>query len=166
LHLLPAGFHRMRHFGFLSNSHRRDRIALCRTLLGQPSPPGGQIPLQRNTTREVLRMPRLPAPHAQDRYSACRSASAIIFPVRHIMMPNTRCFQNCNGRTERSPSARYHASRPCRMGGHRCQGNRNSGQNARRIRHGPQSAGPKLITAIAEVAMPGVIAMPSDLLLP
>jgi Putative transposase/Transposase zinc-binding domain len=42
LHLLPAGFHRMRHFGFLANSHRRDRIALCRMLLGQPSPPGGQ----------------------------------------------------------------------------------------------------------------------------
>lgn len=42
LHVLPAGFHRMRHFGFLANSHRRDRIALCRMLLGQPTPPGGQ----------------------------------------------------------------------------------------------------------------------------
>jgi hypothetical protein len=41
LHVLPAGFHRMRHFGFLANSHRRDRIALCRMLLGQPTPPGG-----------------------------------------------------------------------------------------------------------------------------
>lgn len=40
LHVLPAGFHRMRHFGFLANSHRRDRIALCRMLLGQPTPQG------------------------------------------------------------------------------------------------------------------------------
>ena len=37
LHVLPTGFHRMRHFGFLANSHRRDRISLCRLLLGQPS---------------------------------------------------------------------------------------------------------------------------------
>ncbi|QXZ99599.1 IS91 family transposase (plasmid) [Rhizobium sp. B230/85] len=40
LHVLPDGFHRMRHFGFLANCHRRDRIALCRSLLGQPSPTG------------------------------------------------------------------------------------------------------------------------------
>ncbi|CDM58747.1 IS91 family transposase [Rhizobium sp. T136] len=37
LHVLPDGFHRMRHFGFLANSHRRQRIALCRDLLGQRS---------------------------------------------------------------------------------------------------------------------------------
>jgi hypothetical protein len=36
LHVLPDGFHRMRHFGFLANSHRRNRIGLCRKLLGQP----------------------------------------------------------------------------------------------------------------------------------
>ena len=42
LHVLPDGFHRMRHFGFLANSHRRDRIGLCRRLLNQPSPAGGQ----------------------------------------------------------------------------------------------------------------------------
>lgn len=42
LHLLPDGFHRMRHFGFLANGHRRARIDLCRRLLGQKAPPGGQ----------------------------------------------------------------------------------------------------------------------------
>ncbi|WP_087006119.1 IS91 family transposase [Rhizobium sullae] len=42
LHVLPDGFHRMRHFGFLANRHRRDRVGLCRSLLGQPSPTGGQ----------------------------------------------------------------------------------------------------------------------------
>lgn len=36
LHVLPDGFHRMRHFGFLANSHRRARIDLCRRLLAQP----------------------------------------------------------------------------------------------------------------------------------
>jgi hypothetical protein len=42
LHVLPDGFHRMRHFGFLANSHRRQRIDLCRDLLGQRSTPTQQ----------------------------------------------------------------------------------------------------------------------------
>jgi hypothetical protein len=39
LHVLPDGFHRMRHFGFLANSHRRQRIDLCREILGQVQQP-------------------------------------------------------------------------------------------------------------------------------
>ncbi len=30
LHVSPMSFHRMRHFRFLADSHRRDRIGLCR----------------------------------------------------------------------------------------------------------------------------------------
>jgi hypothetical protein len=33
LHALPDGFHRIRHYGFLSNRRRADKLALCRTLL-------------------------------------------------------------------------------------------------------------------------------------
>jgi hypothetical protein len=33
LHALPAGFHRIRHYGFLANGRRTDKLALCRTLL-------------------------------------------------------------------------------------------------------------------------------------
>ncbi|MGV6848889.1 MAG: IS91 family transposase [Marinibacterium sp.] len=33
LHVLPSGFHRIRHFGFLANRHRAARIALCRQLI-------------------------------------------------------------------------------------------------------------------------------------
>ena len=36
LHVLPSGFHRIRHFGFLANGHRAARLALCRRLLAQP----------------------------------------------------------------------------------------------------------------------------------
>ncbi len=36
LHVLPTGFHRIRHFGFLANSHRAARLALCRRLLALP----------------------------------------------------------------------------------------------------------------------------------
>jgi hypothetical protein len=37
LHVLPSGFHRIRHFGFLANGRRVKRIALCRSLLTLPA---------------------------------------------------------------------------------------------------------------------------------
>lgn len=36
LHTLPDGFQRIRHFGFLANRHRKQRLALCRRLLSTP----------------------------------------------------------------------------------------------------------------------------------
>ena len=33
LHTLPHGFHRIRHYGFLGNRHRAEKLALCRRLL-------------------------------------------------------------------------------------------------------------------------------------
>jgi Putative transposase len=38
LHALPDGFHRIRHFGFLANGHRAERLALCRALLTHEVP--------------------------------------------------------------------------------------------------------------------------------
>jgi len=38
LHVLPTGFHRIRHYGLLANGCHKASIALARTLLGQPSP--------------------------------------------------------------------------------------------------------------------------------
>jgi putative transposase/transposase-like zinc-binding protein len=39
-HVLPAGFVRIRHYGFLANRSRREKVALCRELLGVTAPPG------------------------------------------------------------------------------------------------------------------------------
>ena len=36
LHILPDGFHRIRHYGFLANGHRAAKLALCRALLAAP----------------------------------------------------------------------------------------------------------------------------------
>jgi hypothetical protein len=36
LHTLPDGFHRIRHYGFLANGHRVQKLALCRELLDVP----------------------------------------------------------------------------------------------------------------------------------
>jgi len=38
LHVLPTGFHRIRHYGLLANGCHKASIALARTLLGQPNP--------------------------------------------------------------------------------------------------------------------------------
>ena len=39
LHVLPDGFHRIRHYGLFANGHRVDKIALCRKLLRVPTAP-------------------------------------------------------------------------------------------------------------------------------
>ncbi|MDP3168707.1 MAG: IS91 family transposase, partial [Polaromonas sp.] len=43
LHVLPGGFHRIRHYGLLANSNRRDNLALARQLL-QVTPSSPQAP--------------------------------------------------------------------------------------------------------------------------
>lgn len=64
LHVVPSGFVRIRHFGLLANSVRRDRIALCRELLGVrevdlPDAPGEtwEAILLRLTGKDVTRCP-------------------------------------------------------------------------------------------------------------
>jgi Putative transposase/Transposase zinc-binding domain len=42
LHVLPAGFHRIRHYGLLANASRKPSLALARELLHQPSPSSAQ----------------------------------------------------------------------------------------------------------------------------
>jgi hypothetical protein len=36
LHVLPDGFHRIRHYGYLANTHRAAKLARCRQLLAVP----------------------------------------------------------------------------------------------------------------------------------
>jgi len=38
LHVLPSGFHRIRHYGLLANANRKHQIATARELLHQPAP--------------------------------------------------------------------------------------------------------------------------------
>ena len=44
LHVLPGGFHRIRHYGLLANGHRRDNLALARELLQAKQPPSVEAP--------------------------------------------------------------------------------------------------------------------------
>jgi putative transposase/transposase-like zinc-binding protein len=47
LHVLPAGFHRIRHYGFLGNRCRVAKLAQCRRLCVQASPPSMPVPPKR-----------------------------------------------------------------------------------------------------------------------
>ncbi len=42
LHILPKGFMRIRHYGFLANRHRKEKVELCRRLLAAESEDGKQ----------------------------------------------------------------------------------------------------------------------------
>jgi hypothetical protein len=44
LHVLPHGFMRLRHYGFLANRHKARTLRQCRTLLGQPAEPPPRSP--------------------------------------------------------------------------------------------------------------------------
>ncbi len=50
LHVLPRGFHRIRHYGLLAHAHRRHNIATARALLQAPAPPAPLEPDNRNTS--------------------------------------------------------------------------------------------------------------------
>jgi hypothetical protein len=47
LHVLPAGFHRIRHYGFLGNRCRVAKLAQCRRLCVQARPTSMPVPLKR-----------------------------------------------------------------------------------------------------------------------
>ncbi|TIY04136.1 MAG: IS91 family transposase, partial [Mesorhizobium sp.] len=46
LHVLPRGFHRIRHYGLLAGSARRASLALARRLLDVAAPPDDHTPVE------------------------------------------------------------------------------------------------------------------------
>lgn len=88
LHVLPKGFMRIRHYGYLANRHRQEKLALCRRLLGPPSEPNdnsqqsaGALAAHDNQVEPALPCPacqqgHLRIVHSWDRYSpdACQQS--------------------------------------------------------------------------------------------
>ena len=68
LHVLPAGFHRIRYYGFLGARHRRAKLVRCRQLLGAPTSP----PPRATTTT---------APDYRDRVDARTGVSLRVCPA-------------------------------------------------------------------------------------
>jgi predicted RNA-binding Zn-ribbon protein involved in translation (DUF1610 family) len=61
LHVLPAGFHRIRHYGLLANGSRKASLALARELLHQPSPSSAQD--HRTEDQASTALPTFVCPH-------------------------------------------------------------------------------------------------------
>jgi hypothetical protein len=59
VHVLPKGFHRIRHYGLLANGNRREAIATARELLGQANVERADAPAETETARDP---PILPGP--------------------------------------------------------------------------------------------------------
>jgi len=72
LHVLPAGFHRMRHYGLLGNRHRTHNLARCRQLLAGTTAAHPVAAIADHT---------VPPPDYRDRYEALTGVSLRTCPV-------------------------------------------------------------------------------------
>jgi len=57
LHVLPGGFHRIRHYGLLANGNRRDNLALARELLQVMQPPSAEFAASAESVDDTLTTP-------------------------------------------------------------------------------------------------------------
>jgi hypothetical protein len=85
LHVLPKGFMRIRHYGYLANRHRQEKLTLCRRLWGEsPSRESSDNNQRALAARDEGAAPMITCPvcqqgqlrivHSWDRYSpnACQ----------------------------------------------------------------------------------------------
>jgi hypothetical protein len=82
LHVLPDGFHRIRHYGLFANGHRAEKLALCRRLLDVPVPSGGTD--EACDADERLEEPREPPP-----CPCCGGRMRVIESFERGTMPRT-----------------------------------------------------------------------------
>ena len=62
LHVLPRGFHRIRHYGLLAGANRAESIATARALVGA-DPPAVEARKQPDITPDAPRVLPCPCPH-------------------------------------------------------------------------------------------------------
>ena len=77
LHILPAGFVRIRQFGFLANRTRGKKLELCRALLGAPPAPTNTAVTEKDEKQERKRCP------------ACKTGQMVLIGI----VPMTRLAQ-------------------------------------------------------------------------
>jgi hypothetical protein len=85
LHVLPDGFHRIRHYGLLANGHRAAKLACCRLLLAAPTPPTPE------PTTDYRQRYHCLTSHSLDICPGCGGAMASLGPLprKNPICPNT-----------------------------------------------------------------------------
>src|ERR1700740_29274 len=74
LHVLPKGFVKVRHFGFLANRFRRDNVLLCRQLLAASSTAPAGLPPHNSDSNE-------PAANTAERCPRCKVGSMRLLEI-------------------------------------------------------------------------------------
>lgn len=86
IHTLPAGFQRIRHYGYLANCHRREKLDYCRSLL--TAGPTGLLPQPEECWQM---MEALTEPEPGHRCPRCGSGTmvriALLEPIRWPALP-------------------------------------------------------------------------------
>jgi hypothetical protein len=77
-HVLPKGFHRIRHYGMLANGHRADNVAKARALLGVSAP---AAPVPDSEPAGVADAAEAEAPLVHRRSCPCCGAAMIVIEV-------------------------------------------------------------------------------------
>jgi hypothetical protein len=73
IHVLPSGFHRLRHYGLIANANRQDNLICARKLLGVKE---AELPVQEETTdKHQSEEPRIEEPR-QDATYVCPDCGA------------------------------------------------------------------------------------------
>jgi Putative transposase len=85
LHVVPDGFVRIRHFGFLANRARRAKLARCRALLAHPPSPAASA-----IESVAARMRRLTGIDIE-RCPVCQQGQLHVTEILPPMSPPTRC---------------------------------------------------------------------------
>ena len=83
LHVLPDGFHRIRHYGYLANGHRGAKLALCRQLLAASATHPSVVTVDgREPNEPVTVQPNQPCPHCGDRMRLIALLPRALLPLR------------------------------------------------------------------------------------
>jgi Putative transposase len=83
LHVLPDGFHRIRHYGYLANGHRGAKLALCRQLLAASATHPSVVTVDsREPNKPVTVQPNQPCPHCGDRMRLIALLPRALLPLR------------------------------------------------------------------------------------
>lgn len=86
LHILPAGFVRIRQFGFLANRARRKKLALCRALLAPLSTPQNDAAVANRDAKPEARRPK-PCP-------VCKSGHMLLIRLFPPARPTPAPYQH------------------------------------------------------------------------